>query len=59
MIDPRDDSLTLTEYVLRGDAYRVATETDGLFVTDQPWKVSVDLPALLAEAREHFGDLPD
>ncbi|WP_341719541.1 Uma2 family endonuclease [Micromonospora sp. FIMYZ51] len=49
VVDPLHDKMTLTEYV-RGPSgeYEVATHTDDLFVTERPWKVSVDLPAFTA-----------
>ncbi|MFY1574942.1 Uma2 family endonuclease [Verrucosispora sp. WMMD703] len=47
VVDPLHEKMTLTEYTLSpsGD-YEVAAHTEDLFVTERPWKVSVDLPAL-------------
>lgn len=59
VIHPRGDTLTLTERQLADDGYRITAETDGLFVTDWPWKVSIDLPALSDSVRDHFGDPED
>ncbi|GIJ20109.1 Uma2 family endonuclease [Micromonospora lutea] len=49
VVDPLHEKMTLTEYALgpSGD-YEVASHTEDLFVTERPWKVSVDLPALTA-----------
>ncbi|MBQ1050672.1 Uma2 family endonuclease [Micromonospora sp. C51] len=49
VVDPLHEKMTLTEYTLSpsGD-YEVAAHTEDLFVTERPWKVSVDLPALTA-----------
>ncbi|TCB96156.1 Uma2 family endonuclease [Micromonospora zingiberis] len=47
VVDPLHDKITLTEYVLSASGeYEVAAHTEDLFVTERPWKVSVDLPAL-------------
>jgi Uma2 family endonuclease len=47
VVDPLHDKMTLTEFVLgaAGD-YEPATHTDDVFVTERPWKVTIDLPAL-------------
>ncbi|GLY21136.1 hypothetical protein Misp04_08680 [Micromonospora sp. NBRC 101691] len=52
VVDPLHERITLTEYALgpRGE-YDVVTHTDDVFVTERPWKVSVDLPALTARRR--------
>ncbi|GGL86691.1 Uma2 family endonuclease [Micromonospora yangpuensis] len=49
VVEPLHERMTLTEFVLgpRGE-YEAATHTEDLFVTERPWKVSVDLPALTA-----------
>lgn len=49
VVDPLGERVTLTEHRL-GPAgeYERAAHTDDLFVTERPWKVSVDLPALTA-----------
>ncbi|SCL51737.1 Endonuclease, Uma2 family (restriction endonuclease fold) [Micromonospora citrea] len=49
VVDPLHERMTLTEYAL-GPAgeYEAVTHTEDLFVTERPWKVSVDLPALTA-----------
>lgn len=48
VVDPLQERVTLTEYVLGagGREYEQVTHTEDLFVTELPWKVSVDLPAL-------------
>ena len=47
VVDPLHEKMTLTEYVLTSAGeYEVAAHTEDLFVTERPWKVSVDLPAL-------------
>ncbi|SCE65143.1 Uma2 family endonuclease [Micromonospora mirobrigensis] len=49
VVDPLQDKVVLTEYV-RGvnREYEQVANTEDLFVTETPWKVSVDLPALTA-----------
>ncbi|GAB2918595.1 Uma2 family endonuclease [Micromonospora polyrhachis] len=49
VVDPLHERMTLTEFVLgpKGD-YEPAAHTDDVFVTERPWKVTVDLPALTA-----------
>ncbi len=49
------DRLILTERRLSGDVYRITAETDGVFVTDVPWKVTLDLPALMDRCIELSG----
>ncbi|RLK22998.1 putative restriction endonuclease [Micromonospora sp. M71_S20] len=47
VVDPLHERMTLTEYTLDPTGeYEVLTHTEDLFVTERPWKVSVDLPAL-------------
>ncbi|GAB3848076.1 Uma2 family endonuclease [Micromonospora andamanensis] len=47
VVDPLHEKMTLTEYALSASGdYEVATHTEDLFVSERPWKVSVDLPAL-------------
>ncbi len=47
VVDPLRDRITLTEYALGADRqYSQVTQAEDRFVTEQPWKVSVDLPAL-------------
>ncbi|MDT0528745.1 Uma2 family endonuclease [Micromonospora sp. DSM 115977] len=47
VVDPLHERMTLTEYTLGPTGeYEVLTHTEDLFVTERPWKVSVDLPAL-------------
>lgn len=49
VVDPLHEKMTLTEYTLSPSGeYEVAVHTEDLFVTEHPWKVSVDLPALTA-----------
>ncbi|MEV4755228.1 Uma2 family endonuclease [Micromonospora sp. NPDC049559] len=47
VVDPLHERMTLTEFVLgpNGD-YEPAAHTEAIFVTERPWKVTVDLPAL-------------
>lgn len=59
VIQPHRDRLVLTERTLSGGVYRVAAETDGVFVTDVPWKVTIDLPALMDHCVELFGPPED
>ncbi|SCF39416.1 Endonuclease, Uma2 family (restriction endonuclease fold) [Micromonospora purpureochromogenes] len=49
VVDPLRERMTLTEFVLgpKGE-YEAVAHTDDVFVTERPWKVSVDLPALTA-----------
>ncbi|MET8091269.1 Uma2 family endonuclease [Micromonospora sp. NPDC005220] len=49
VVDPLRERMTLTEFVLgpKGE-YEAAAHTDDVFVTERPWKVAVDLPALTA-----------
>ncbi|NGM11871.1 Uma2 family endonuclease [Verrucosispora sp. WMMA2044] len=47
VVDPLHEKMTLTEYALSASGdYEVTTHTEDLFVSERPWKVSVDLPAL-------------
>ncbi|MGK5519749.1 Uma2 family endonuclease [Micromonospora sp. URMC 107] len=47
VVDPLHERMTLTEYTLGPTGeYEVVTHAEDLFVTERPWKVSVDLPAL-------------
>ncbi len=49
VVDPLHDKITLTEYTLGANReYDQVSYTSDLFVTERPWKVSVDLPALTA-----------
>ncbi|MEV4661534.1 Uma2 family endonuclease [Micromonospora echinofusca] len=49
VVDPLHERMTLTEYTLGPTGeYEAVTHTEDLFVTERPWKVSVDLPALTA-----------
>ena len=49
VVDPLQERVTLTEYALGADReYEQVAHTEDLFVTERPWKVSVDLPALTA-----------
>ncbi|MGW4497299.1 Uma2 family endonuclease [Micromonospora sp. NPDC004336] len=49
VVDPLHERMTLTEYALGPTGeYEAVTHTEDLFVTERPWKVSVDLPALTA-----------
>ncbi|MEU8153560.1 Uma2 family endonuclease [Micromonospora sp. NPDC048986] len=47
VVDPVQERATLTEYALGVNReYEQVAHTEDLFVTEQPWKVSMDLPAL-------------
>lgn len=47
VVDPLTERITLTEYRLGPDGeYETHHRTDDLFVTERPWKVSLDPPAL-------------
>jgi Uma2 family endonuclease len=53
------DRLVLTERTLAGDVYRITGETDGVFTTDAPWKVTLDLPAILEDCIKRAGPPED
>jgi Uma2 family endonuclease len=47
VIDPLHERITLTELVLGvGGEYDKGEHTDGVFCTERPWQVTLDLPAL-------------
>ncbi|MEV4813948.1 Uma2 family endonuclease [Micromonospora avicenniae] len=47
VLDPLQERIQLTEYALGANReYEQVAHTEDLFVTERPWKVSVDLPAL-------------
>ncbi|MDG4829542.1 Uma2 family endonuclease [Solwaraspora sp. WMMD1047] len=47
VVDPLHGKMTITEYHLGPNGeYETIAHTDDVFVTERPWKVSVDLPAL-------------
>ncbi|MBY8870929.1 Uma2 family endonuclease [Micromonospora sp. PLK6-60] len=49
VVDPLQEKVALTEYALGASRdYDQLANTEDLFVTETPWKVSVDLPALTA-----------
>ncbi|MEU8260595.1 Uma2 family endonuclease [Micromonospora sp. NPDC048999] len=53
VVDPLQKRITLTEYALgAGREYEQVTHTEDLFVSERPWKVSVDLPALTARRND-------
>ncbi|MEV4842582.1 Uma2 family endonuclease [Micromonospora matsumotoense] len=53
VLDPLQGRLTLTEYTLGVNReYEQIAHTEDLFVTESPWKVSVDLPALTARKND-------
>ncbi|QLQ39789.1 Uma2 family endonuclease [Micromonospora robiginosa] len=53
VVDPTHERITLTEYALGAHrVYEETSHTSGLFVTERPWKVSVDLPALTARRND-------
>ncbi|SCF32420.1 Endonuclease, Uma2 family (restriction endonuclease fold) [Micromonospora viridifaciens] len=53
VVDPLQERVTLTEYALgAGREYEQVAHTEDLFVTERPWKVSVDLPALTARRND-------
>ncbi|HEX9999123.1 MAG TPA: Uma2 family endonuclease, partial [Actinoplanes sp.] len=46
IIDPLADRVTLTEFTLDpGGAYQCRLQTDELVTVDQPWEITLDLPA--------------
>ncbi|MET1007487.1 MAG: Uma2 family endonuclease [Propionibacteriaceae bacterium] len=46
IIDPLAERITFTQFLLGpGGAYRQQVQTDGLVKIDQPWPVTLDLPA--------------
>jgi Uma2 family endonuclease len=45
IIDPLCDRVTLTEFQLGPDGYRQRLRADELITLDEPWKVTLDLPA--------------
>ncbi|WP_155374013.1 Uma2 family endonuclease [Catellatospora vulcania] len=52
--DPDADAIALAELVLEGGKYRYATHyTSGVFRTEQPWPVEIDLPALAARTARY------
>lgn len=54
VINPLRGPITLTELVLDPDrpAYQARTATSGVFETDRPWPVRLDLPALTRQSEE-------
>jgi Uma2 family endonuclease len=46
VIDALHEAMTLTEFLLGDGGYRPGAHTDGVFTTERPWKVTLDLPAL-------------
>ncbi|WP_309227108.1 Uma2 family endonuclease [Micromonospora thermarum] len=53
VIDPLQERIMLTEYALgSGREHEQVAHTEDLFVTERPWKVSVDLPALTARRND-------
>lgn len=53
VVDPLTDRVILTEYRLAPNGeYERAAHTGDLFVTERPWKVSVDLPALTSRRND-------
>ncbi|MEU4789283.1 Uma2 family endonuclease [Micromonospora tulbaghiae] len=53
LLDPIKEKITLTEHVLGANLeYKQVGQTDDVFVTERPWKVSVDLPALTARRND-------
>ncbi|MGC4814227.1 Uma2 family endonuclease [Micromonospora sp. DT228] len=53
VVDPLQERVTLTEYTLGANReYEQVAHTEDLFVTERPWKVSVDLPALTSRKND-------
>ncbi|MFG1828950.1 Uma2 family endonuclease [Micromonospora chersina] len=53
VVDPIQERIALTEYALGANReYEQVSNTEDLFVTEKPWKVSVDLPALTARKND-------
>ncbi|MGC4867164.1 Uma2 family endonuclease [Micromonospora sp. DT53] len=53
VVDPLQERVTLTEYALGANReYEQVAHTEDLFVTERPWKVSVDLPALTSRKND-------
>ncbi|MFI5927472.1 Uma2 family endonuclease [Micromonospora sp. NPDC051543] len=53
VVDPSQERVTLTEYALGANReYEQVAHTEDLFVTERPWKVSVDLPALTSRKND-------
>ncbi|MFC0005863.1 Uma2 family endonuclease [Micromonospora siamensis] len=60
VVDPLQDRIALTEYVLGANReYEQVSNTEDLFVTETPWKVSVDVPALTARRDALLADGDD
>ena len=52
VVDPLHDAITLTEFVPGADGgYEIAGHTDGVFTTEDPYPVTIDLPALTARRK--------
>ncbi len=52
VIDPLHDAITLTEFVPGPDGgYEIAGHTDAVFTTEEPYPVTLDLPALTARRK--------
>jgi Uma2 family endonuclease len=46
IIDPLADRVTFTQFLLGSDrVYRRGLQTDNLVTVDQPWEITLDLPA--------------
>jgi Uma2 family endonuclease len=50
VIDPSKDDISLTEFVLEPEEgrYAIGRHTTGVFTSETPWPVTIDLPALSA-----------
>ncbi|MGN9777846.1 Uma2 family endonuclease [Micromonospora sp. H33] len=60
VVDPLQERVTLTEYALgAGREYEQVAHTEDLFVTERPWKVSVDLPTLSARRNDLLAADPE
>ena len=55
VVDALHEKMTLTEFLLEGRSYRPGAHTDEVFVTERPWKVTLDLPALTARRDSLLG----
>jgi len=45
IIDPLNERVTFSEFLLSGGSYHRRVDTDGLVTIDRPWPVTLDLPA--------------
>lgn len=56
VVDALHEKMILTELLLAEDGtYRPGVQTDEVFTTERPWKVTIDLPALTARRDRVLG----